>query len=500
MIEELEKEYDGLKDVIEILPIKTKDAKSRKQKLLDEEKEKDKKRISNIKREIEKRLQVFNNLHINPDIENLKKEKETCNIMNEWNEYNTSYEKMHLDYYLYQLHRYYKEDLKSVNECLNRLIETFKRVDITLSKEDFDFNEYAQDYMDKVIMGASKEELKVLFESYYWKNPDFIKILEANFKSIYYRYEKQINKFYDLRHQEFLSKHKDNEIYDLRLSLTAKIDNLINNDAYINFNNFINGTYSLGEFKDIDKIRNKYFENNAYNHSEVLELRSVLCEYDIIIKYKYLLNTIKDKLEKRENIKDIKANTLKEIYKNEVALKKFNNKKNKKPLFGRFKKPEKKILEYNSIIKKIIEAYDELDSSCFDNLIYLKLTNESTILEALKLITSNYLFFVTKTLEQDENQSIIDINSKFEELKSYILDNKLYLLNNIALLDEKQIKQLIVDKYNLNNISLTQENLLNLDSTFSDINLMLSYNNIISSGIKLEDVNLYIEYEKFNKE
>ncbi len=500
MVEELEKEYDGLKDVIEILPTKTKENKNRKQSLIDEEKVKDKSRISSVKAEIEKRLKVFSNLKINPDIESLKKEKETCNIVNEWNEYNTSYEKMHLDYYLYQLHRYYKEDLKSVNECLNRLLESFKKVNITLSREDFDFNEYAQDYMDKIISGSSSDELKDLFENYYWKNTDFIKILEANFKSIYYRYEKQINKFYSSRHQEFLIKHNDNEIYELRIDINSRIRKLINSDQYINFNNIINGTYSINDFKDVDKIRGKYFENGGYNHDDIVELNSVLNEYDIIVKYKHLFAPLREKLEKRESIKNNKSDALKKISKEEAILRKFNNKKNKKPLFGRAKPIEKRILEYNGIIKNIISGYDELDSASFDDLIFQKLNSDSTILEVLRLITSNYLFFVTKSLEIDENKNIHTINTEFDELRAYILDNKHVLLNNLALLDEKQIKQLIVDKYNLNNISLTMDNLLNLEATLKDIDIMLAYDNIQSSGIKLDDINLYVEYEKFKKE
>lgn len=500
MIEDIEKEYDGLKDVIEILPTKTKDAKARKQKLLDDEKEKDVKRLESVKSEIEKRLQVFSNLLVNPEIETLKKEKETCNIVNEWNEYNTAYEKMHLDYYLYQLHRYYKEDLKSVNECLSRLLESFSKVNVTLSREDFNFNEYAQDYMDKIISGSSLDELKELFESYYWKNPDFIKILEANFKSIYYRYEKQINKFYDARHQEFLTKHNDSEIYELRINITNKINKLINNDASINFNNFVSGKYTLADFKDIDKTRNKYFENSGYNHDDVVELASVLNEYDIIIKFKYLFNTIREKLEKKDSIKDVKSKALKEISKDEASLKKLNCKKNKKPLFGKVKTSDKKILEYNGIIKKIIDGYDTLDSACFDNLIYSKLSNDSSLLEVLKLISSNYLFFVSKTLENDENESIQSINDKFEKLRNYIFDNKHIMLNNIALLDEKQIKQVIVEKYNLNNILLTQDSLINLEATQKDVELMLAYDNIEHSGIKIDDINLYMEYEKIKKE
>ena len=108
MIEELNTKYEEFKGVIDILPVNTKYNRKRKVDCITEQIDTDNKLLENIKKEIERRLSGLKSLEPNDKILALEKEIEKCNIANEWNEYNTPYEKMHLDYYLYQLHRYYK--------------------------------------------------------------------------------------------------------------------------------------------------------------------------------------------------------------------------------------------------------------------------------------------------------------------------------------------------------------------------------------------------------
>ena len=502
MIDELNNKYSDLKNVIDILPTNTKYNRKRKiDYILDEEK-KDNERINFVKKEIESRINIFEELKPNDKINEIEKEIEKCNIINEWNEFNSAYEKMHLDYYLYQLHKYYKENLESVNICIKKIIDSFKKVDITINKEDFNFNKYALLYMEKVINNASFEELKTCFEEIYWKEPDIIKIIEINFKSIYLKNEKKIDKYYKTRHDEFLKNHKDNEIYDMRIKLTSQLKSLKGKDEYLNFQKFINNEYTISEYNDIsiNKIKEKYFGENSYNISNLIELYNVLQEYKVLIDFKYLLVDMKDKLEKKDTLKDNKNNALKEITKEESKLKKINNKEKSKGLFSK-KNNEKWIFEYRESINNIMKNYNNLSDACFNDIVFNKLSQDSTTLDIFKLICSNYLYFVKKTYELDENQDINDITNKYNQLKEYINNNDFIILNNIALLDEKQMKQLIVDKYNLGHINITLDNLIdnNVNNTIDDFAKLINYENIISSGINIDNVSLYLEYKKMIK-
>ena len=178
MIEELNQKYEEFKGVIDVLPVNTKYNRKRKVDCIDEAILEDQKLLEKVEDEINNRIANLKKLKINDNIEKLSKELEKCNIINEWNPYNTAYEKMHLDYYLYQLHRYYKEDLDGLNECIKRIIESFKKIEINLTSEDFIFSNDAKEYMKMLLEEHSKEEIKECFEKIYWKNSDIITILE----------------------------------------------------------------------------------------------------------------------------------------------------------------------------------------------------------------------------------------------------------------------------------------------------------------------------------
>ncbi len=498
MSEELSSKYEELKGIIDVLPTNTKYNRKRKYDYIIEEEKKDEKRLNDIKKEIEFRIKKLLDLKPNPEFRTLEEEINKCNVINEWNPYNTSYEKMHLDYYLYQLNRYYKEDLESLNDCIYRILESFKNVSINLNKEDFSFNKFSKEYMEKIFSNASSEELASSFESLYWKNPEIIRTIEVNFKSLYLKNEKLINKYYETRHEEFLKSHQDSELYNMRIDLSQKLNSLKNIDKYLIFKNFQEGTYQLGDYKDMDNKKSKYFSEDSYDYNSLMELYNILNEYKIVINYKYLFTDMKDKLEKKDTLKNVRATTLKKINSEEGKLNKINKKQSKKPLFGKKKYDEKWIFDYKTSLNNIIELYKELDTSNYDELVFTKLNKDSDLLEILKLITSNYLYFVNKTLEVNEEESIATINEKYNKLRNYINTNNFYLLNNIHLLDELQLKSLIVDKYNIEHINITIDQLLdeNIDNTILDIKRIIEYEDIVKSGIKLDDISLYLEYQK----
>jgi len=501
MKETLEKKYEEFKNVLEVLPVNTKN--NRKKKLdfiLDEEKSSND-LIYSIRNEIGSRLSKFNQLKVNEDINKLELELEKCNIVNEWNDYNTAYEKMHLDYYLYQLHRYYKEDLVSVNNCIRKIVESFKKVNIILTKDDFDFNNYVSSYMEKIFNNESEEDLKNYFEEVYWKFPELVRTIEVNFKSIYLRNEKKINKYYDDRHKEFLEKHNDSEIYDMRIKLINQIRQLKNRDNCLIFEKFKNKEYKPSDFNklDIEKKKELYFSHNSYSYSNLEKLYQTLSEYNILLKYNYLLSDMKDRLLKKETFKDLKTKSLKEVFSSEGKIKKLNAKNNGKSLpFMKKKADEKWLFDYNNALGDLVSKYDNIEDDWINDIIYNKLSKDSTVLEILKFISSNYLYFVKHTKEMDENLTINDITDKYNMLKEDVSNNKFTLLNNLVLLDEKQMKQIIVDRYNLENITLTIESLQgdNVEKTIQDIILLINYEDLMMSQIDLDDVKFYLEVKE----
>lgn len=499
MKENLENKYSEFKEVLDVLPVNTKSNKKKKLDYILEEENATKELLSKIETEINSRLAIFDTLKENPQIAKLESELEKCNIVNEWNNYNTAYEKMHLDYYLYQLHRYYKEDLVSVNNCIRKIIESFKKVDIVLTKNDFDFNSNVSLYIEKIMSGLNDEELKQVFEEIYWKFPEIVKTIEINFKSIYLRNEKKINKYYEDRHKEFLLSHKDEELINVKINLINEINNLKNRDQFLIFNKFKNKEYSLASFSkvEIDKKINNYFLEDSYSYDNLLKLYQTLFEYNLLIKYHYLFVDMKDRLDKKDTFKDLKQKALKEIMASEGKIKKLNGEQTGKGLFKK-KSNEKWLFNYNTVLNDIILKYDEFDDSSINDIIYNKLSLDSTVVQVLEFVSANYLYFVKLSKAQDENMTITDITDKFEELKNDVNNHRFMLLNNLALLDEKQMKQIIVDKYNLEHINLTIESLEpdNVLKTIGDIKLLIDYEDMVMSKINLDTVKLYFDMNK----
>lgn len=505
MIDELNKKYDEFKSAVDILPVNTKYNRKRKIDYINDALVEDNELLDKVKIEIDKRISYLDKLKVNDDIEKLNNELEKCNIVNEWNTYNTAYEKMHLDYYLYQLHRYYKDDLDGLNECLNRIVESFKKVDVNLTPIDFTFSNDVKEYMSKLLNNSSKEELKECFESIYWKNSDLIKILELNIKSIYLKYEKKITKYYILRHEEYLKNHTDNELTDLRVKLSNQIRVLEQTDPYINFQKFLDHTYSVKDFSDeeISKKKSIYFNDENYSLDNLLKLNSSLLEYNILLKYNYLFKNMRERLEKKEEYKNAFSNALKEISKEESKLIKMVSKHNAKPkLFMKKKNDEKWIFEYKNLMDSLAEKYNNLDDIRFNELVYSKLNKDSSVLDILKFISSHYLYFVNRTKELEDGSDIEEINKRYMELKNITYNKNDYmLLSNLALLDERQIKQIIADKYNLENISLSMDALTsdNIEKTISDINSFINYEYFKETKLDTLDIDLYMEYSKIKE-
>lgn len=500
MIEKITKQIEDFKNIVEVLPTNNKENRKKKREYINNEKNKSNSLLNDVVKEIFSRTKVLDDLVENPSIGIFEAELKKCNIMNEWSTYNTAYEKMHIDYYLYQLHRYYKNDFKSINNCIKKVLEAFKRVNINLTEKDFNYHNYVTKYLSLIMSGSSEEELKAFFEDSYWQFPELIKAIELNFKSIYLKNEKGINKYYDGRHQEYLKKHQDEELVNKKIKLIQEINKIREKDPFTIFQLFKNREYLVGDFKenDMESKKSSYFKDNSYSFIVLKMLYQILYEYSLILKYDYLFKDIKDLVNKKDTLKNVRANSLKDITKDEKVLLKLVSSQNSKFIFKKKKNDETWLFKYKEALNGLIKKYEEFEDACFDEIINTSFSKDSTALNALELISSNYLYYVKKAKKHLETDNIAEINAGYYELKELLNNNRFILLNHIALLDEYQMKQVIVDKYTLDGVTLTIEQLEpdNLEKTMNDIRALIRYENFKRSGLKLDDIQFYLNAEK----
>jgi hypothetical protein len=352
-----------------------------------------------------------------------------------------------------------------------------------------------------IINNKSENELIDAFEEFYWHVPEIIKIIEINFKSIYIRYEKRIAKYYSDRHQEFIKQHSDQDIKNLKEQLVNKIEQIENVDPYILFNKFKNKEWLLGDFKesDIAKTKYNYFKENGYSLDKLLKFKYSLLEYQLLLEYSFLLTNMRERLDNKDSYKGLRANAIKDIQQDENKIRKLNMSRDKKPiLFFKPKNDEKWLFNYNETIKSLLDKFDKFDDICFNDTIYNTLTKDSSVNTIFKFITSNYLYFVYEYKKHDENIPLADITNNFEKLKKSLEYIDFSLLNHLALLDEKEIKYLIVNKYNLNDFNLKPELLEpeNLEKVIDDIQGLINYEYLSLSSLDINDVRFYDELDK----
>src|SRR5574344_1838750 len=204
MKDKISKKIDEFKIVLDTLPTNTIKNRSKKKELIQQELQHSTNLLKGLTDEMDFRKGHILSFKENPDLNVIKENITKCDSINKFSEYNTPYEKIKLDYYLYQLHRYYQENISNVIECISQIISSFKQVNIVLTINDFNYNYYVQKYITEIFKNSSKEKLNKVFEECYWKCPEMLTILELNFKSIYLRNEKKINNLYTNSKNDFV--------------------------------------------------------------------------------------------------------------------------------------------------------------------------------------------------------------------------------------------------------------------------------------------------------
>ena len=248
--------------------------RTNKKKIIKEEKME----YQNILRKVTTKLisfkDSFSSLKPSNRIKEINISLETCKFINEWNKYNSAYEKMHLDYYLYLLSRYYKEDLNTVNDWLITIISSFKTVGININYDNFKFNVYAKKYI-KVLL-ENKEDTKKIFDEVYWKSPNLLKTIELNLKSIYITNQDKINHYYKERRNKYLETHKEEDLLTLKENLETEKTNIYNTEKYYLIDNFVTKKWSISDYNtaSIEKKIAKYFKDK--NIEPVIKLKQTL--------------------------------------------------------------------------------------------------------------------------------------------------------------------------------------------------------------------------------
>lgn len=435
------------------------------------------------------------------------------------NNVKTSYEKINLDRIIYKIGRYYKDNLDNINEQIGQIIRKFSEVGINLELSDFDYSIYVEQYMKVFFEEYKKNDinsnnLKAKFEEIYWKCPDIIIHIELNIRSIYYKKEAQIDKFFDKEKNLILkqSQMTKEEIKSLYFELKEQKRKIISEDKKRLLNEFLFNNLDIKNYEE-EKIQSDYSKilsptmingieiNQEEMEKGILELLNSLYEYKNYMNFKFIIDDLKNNYEDKEKNKKIYEETLKKIAENEKKLKKANKKTLSKGIFGKKKKEVKQTAEQNQIIEELKKEYKELDKNKFLNKIATELSPNSTIHEALNLANSYYNYLANCIIENNKNITQEKIDEQIKKLNEFINTPYNNIINNLTILEEKDIVMIIKDRYKLLNFNIKQEdfnpkNIENLTKTLENILISFRMKRV---GLKVKEIKETIEIKQILK-
>lgn len=519
ILEEFENYISSNKEVLSVLPVNTKKNRSKYVEKVDELLDKASQMNNIIWNEIQERYNKILATEANPKIAELAKNVEELENVELFNELNTPFEKLEIDKIAHTLGCFFEADLELVNKNIKAFIDKFNSFGISLTADDFSYSAPANEYMRVFFEENSKgnlnsDKLKKTFETLYWKCPDIVTHIELNIRYLYYINSKKIEKDLSDRNEKVLTaKATDkNGLVKEFFELNKELIKLKRRDATLILNKFVKDEWKIKDFndKEMSVIYDRMYTKNYYAGTEEEKneidnnfgkLLNTLQEYNVYVRYKYIIDDLKEKYKIKDSFKGSYEAKNKELRKKEQELLKATEKTQKlakisrNPLLIFFrKKLEKKVYEspaeINSKIKELKKLYLELDEAAVNEKIAQYVDENCTIKYMFKIATSYYTYaynLVKKHYEDDED---VNVANELQVLIDFINQPYKVMLNNINLAEEPDIRSIISNRYKILNIALEKEALEedSIDSLIADVEKIVDFHNIRKSGLKLEDI------------
>lgn len=410
------------------------------------------------------------------------------------NEYNTPYEKIGLDRDILILRYYYKRDLSIVNNAIADAITKFRESGIPISLADFNYNKYVTEYLAIFLDKFEKNELdnpeiKSKFEEIYWKCPELITYIELNLQYIYSKNERKIEKNLEEKKQELFKEFPRKEVvskYNQYRILAIENDL---NDAKKIVDNFRSGKLKVKDYtRDaISKSVAQYTGMQTINEEDtekvcqdLVKLMHSLEEYQGYLKFKPIIDEVIATYKEKSKYKNSYSQLKKQIDKSDNKILKLN--------FGIFSRNS--LPKQTEIALETKNLYKQLSIEKVYQTIANKLNDNSTIFDVLNLASSFYEYLFTHIINKDKNISDEQIVDQIEDLIEFVKWPYFNILNNINILEEKDIAFIIKDRYNLLNINISREDLdeSNLGNIIETLKKVQLFYYIYKNNINLDDL------------
>ncbi len=473
--------------------------------------------LNEIYSEIKRRYLKIKSLKPDKKIEELSEKIKHLSKISLLDKNTTSFEKMELDKSLYILKRFYKNNLELINDAIVECLNKFKEVGVALNKEDFNFSVYTKEYMTVLLEELKKGDvnstrIKDLFEQIYWKCPDIIIHIELNFRSLYFKNEKTISKYFDELKKQITKELglDEKDALETFNSLQSQLIEAKNRDTALIVNKFLNNVMFSKDYEE-SSIKKQYKKILALDFEELDEeklneinkniyrLQNSLYELKNYFRFKFIYDEVIDIYKSDEKYKNIYNTKMKQIKKIESSLIKINKKIERldnhksliqKLLFKNGKRLEKINNNTNAHIIELKNTYRDLEENKIKNIISITLNDNSTIYDVLLLASRFYSFLVNTIIDEFPDITQDEIQDLVEKFKGFISYPKMTIINNIKISEDKDILLMVKDKYNLCNINISKEDIEEdkISDLIATVNILCENNYILNSNVTKQDI------------
>ena len=425
-----------------------------------------------------------------------------------YNPYNTYYEKLGFDELVYNISKYYTFNSDFVDRIINEFIDKFAMVGIELKEQDFNYTPYVNKYM-KVFLRVRRSEdiqesLSKTFEEIYWVNPDLISHVELNFRQLIKKNSKKFEEYIKNKQKELSQEFNVHNYRDAILLLEKAYEDLEKveeEDIYDIVRLAINGNFDISQYLETSKFRQSAYQsfispNIDVNSKEEMDgicatlnkLRCNLKEYSAYLEIEPMVKQFKNDYAKlandaKPNYDDLKpVNIL--IKKKETELERLNKKIAKKPNDRALK------LEAVGQAKKLYTLYETYDSEYLKAKVLSVLNINMTISEVLDF------YFSFDNFKKNTIQKVFNLNSynqvleKSDLFDTFVKDPTNIISRGISVFEETNIPRIIANKYKLNNIQISEEDITkeNIGGLNNKIALIERINKINNSSTSVEKI------------
>ncbi|MDD2409956.1 MAG: hypothetical protein PHD03_04500 [Bacilli bacterium] len=536
-LEYIEEDIQSKKILFSSMPVNTKTNKRKFNAKIDEVYNTYKEYKKSIKKYIELKSKSFNVIDNRNTADLSDKISRLENIRFILNPSNTYFEKMGFDTLFYQISNSQDVNFSSLSSIFNEFINKFEMVNIKLNKNDFNYTYYVNQFMSS-FMDIRKsdnkniDQLTEIFEKIYWENPEIISHIELNFRKLIRKNEKNFIDYINKLKKELIV--KNNMDYKSCLYQLTILYQEMNTIGKENVSDIIElakkGELDVNHFFEESKVRVSTYSSlmldslNVENepvmnkfYESLAKLKDNVEEYASYVKFLPLINDFKLKYLKKSNLEINKNESNKQLKELESQINKKENKLNKlnKKIFrttNKFFIPKEKSfidLKIESVRQatELHDLYQKYNEEYFKVIVLNVISNNFALKDLLQLYYSFDYYkkeAIKNSYEINNYDELIEYSDSFD---LFALDLTNVIICPVIAFDEVSVARVIINKYRLLNINITNEDLFpeNLDSFIERINLILRIQEIEKSQLTIEklwfivQVNKYLISESQNK-